>query len=85
MKIIKMPESNGEKRKIREKFEEKTMQSYQRISSLLPRKIKEAFKKQLDYLGIEVSETRFVGFLFSFGIILDTLDIFDKSSYLKGK
>ena len=43
---------------------------YARISALIPKKVQDAFKRELEYLGIEVESARFVGFIFSFGILL---------------
>ena len=43
---------------------------YQRIASLLPQGIIRAFKRELEYLNINISEKRFVGFLFLYGLCL---------------
>jgi len=43
---------------------------YKRLTAILPDSIVDAFKKQMDYLDIDVSEKRFVGFLFIYGILL---------------
>jgi len=43
---------------------------YIRIASFLPKGTINAFKKELDYLNINISEKRFVGFLFIYGICL---------------
>ncbi len=45
---------------------------YQRIASLLPTGITSAFRRELRYVGIQVGEKRFVGFvvLFGFGIAI---------------
>lgn len=48
------------------------MSIYQRIASLIPKGIINAFQKELNYVGISVNETRFVGFiaLFGFGVAI---------------
>lgn len=48
------------------------MSIYQRIASLIPKSVVKAFQKELRYVGIQVNETRFVGFiaLFGFGIAI---------------
>ena len=43
---------------------------YNRIAGILPKKFVLAFKKQLAYVGINVEEKRFVGFLITFGLAL---------------
>ncbi len=43
---------------------------YKRLTAILPNSIVDAFKKQMDYLNIDISEKRFVGFLFIYGLIL---------------
>ncbi|AJF60475.1 MAG: type II secretion system F family protein [Candidatus Diapherotrites archaeon] len=43
---------------------------YSRVSGMLPKSITRAFKRQLDYLGIEIGEKRVVGFLFLYGFLL---------------
>ncbi len=47
---------------------------YRRIASLLPTGIINAFRRELKYVGIQVEEKRFVGFvaLFGFGIAIAT-------------
>jgi len=48
----------------------KKMGLYQRIASFIPPNILEAFQRELRYVGIQVSEKKFVGFIafFGFGI-----------------
>ncbi len=48
------------------------MGMYQRIASLIPTGVLNAFRRELAYVGIQVGEKRFVGFvvLFGFGIAL---------------
>jgi len=48
------------------------MSIYQRIASLVPKRVTNAFQRELRYVGISVNETRFVGFvaLFGFGIAI---------------
>lgn len=41
---------------------------YQRIASLIPTSIIDAFKRELRYVGIQVGEKRFVGFVALFGL-----------------
>ena len=43
---------------------------YNRIAALLPRKVRDSFKKEFDYLGINIDSGRFVGFLFSFAFLV---------------
>ena len=43
---------------------------YARFSSLIPKRVRNAFKKELDYLGIEIESGKFVGFVFSFSLAL---------------
>jgi len=41
---------------------------YRRIASLFPSAVVDAYKRELRYVGIQVSEKRFVGFIVLFGI-----------------
>jgi len=43
---------------------------YARFSALIPRPITEAFKKELHYNRIDISEHRFVGFIFIYALFL---------------
>jgi flagellar protein FlaJ len=43
---------------------------YERIGSFVPRNIVSAFAGQLNYIGLEVPEKRFIGFLFIYGFFL---------------
>ncbi|MDO8647388.1 MAG: type II secretion system F family protein [Candidatus Diapherotrites archaeon] len=43
---------------------------YSRISAFIPSGIREAFAKEIDYLGINIESGKFVGFIFSFGLAL---------------
>ncbi|MBU0661977.1 type II secretion system F family protein [Candidatus Micrarchaeota archaeon] len=43
---------------------------YRKVASLMPSKIIRAFKTEMGYLGIDISERRFVGFLLVFGLAL---------------
>jgi len=43
---------------------------YERIGSLVPRNIVNAFSEQLNYIGFEIPEKRFVGFLVIYGFLL---------------
>ncbi|MFH1255857.1 MAG: type II secretion system F family protein [Candidatus Diapherotrites archaeon] len=43
---------------------------YYRISALVPKKVLDAFRKELDYLNIDISEKKFVGFIVSYGFFL---------------
>jgi pilus assembly protein TadC len=43
---------------------------YARISALLPKKMLEALRRELDYLNIDISEKKFAGFLVSYGFFL---------------
>jgi archaeal flagellar protein FlaJ len=43
---------------------------YKRIAALLPQGIVKAFRKELEYLDIDISEKRFVGFLLLYGFFL---------------
>ncbi len=43
---------------------------YSRFSALIPKKVRNAFQQELDYLGIDIESGRFVGFVFSFGLAL---------------
>ena len=43
---------------------------YERISALLPKKIRLAFQRELECLGIGIESGKFVGFVFSFGLAL---------------
>ncbi|MFH1587221.1 MAG: type II secretion system F family protein [Candidatus Diapherotrites archaeon] len=59
---------------------------YKRLAAFLPDSIVGAFKKQMDYLDIDISEKRFVGFLFIYGLILSfflayLVEIFNILSY----
>jgi Flp pilus assembly protein TadB len=54
-------------KKICEKVK-KRMEIYHRMSSIIPSGLIRAFKKQLTYVGIQVDENRFVGFVMLFGI-----------------
>lgn len=43
---------------------------YIRIAALLPRKVLDAFRREMDYLNISIDEKRFVGFLLIYAIAL---------------
>ncbi len=43
---------------------------YEKIASFLPRKWAQSIRKELDYLGIDINERKFLGFLFVFGLLL---------------
>lgn len=43
---------------------------YGRISRLIPKKLRLAFARELEYLGLNVDAGKFVGFVFSFGLFL---------------
>ncbi|MEW6295542.1 MAG: type II secretion system F family protein [Candidatus Diapherotrites archaeon] len=43
---------------------------YQRIAAILPKSITEKFKQELEYLGIDINERKFVGFLVVFSLAL---------------
>ncbi|MCX8158403.1 MAG: type II secretion system F family protein [Candidatus Diapherotrites archaeon] len=43
---------------------------YQRIAALLPKPIVEMFRKEIEYLDINISESKLIGFLFLYGLCL---------------
>ena len=43
---------------------------YERIGNLIPRNVGEAFAEQLNYMGFEIPEKRFIGFIFLYGFFL---------------
>ena len=45
---------------------------YSRIARFVPKVIVQNIEKQLDFIGIEIDEKRFVGFLVLFGLALST-------------
>ncbi len=45
---------------------------YERVGAILPRPLVESFRKELEYLGIDVSERSFLGFLVLFGLGIST-------------
>lgn len=46
------------------------MSVYEKIARFLPKRVVESFKREIEYVGLNVEETRFVGFLITFGIAL---------------
>ncbi|MBN1940622.1 MAG: type II secretion system F family protein [Candidatus Diapherotrites archaeon] len=46
------------------------MAFYRRFGMLFPQKIREAFKKELEYVGMETPEANLLGFIFTFGLVI---------------
>jgi hypothetical protein len=44
--------------------------AYERVTALIPRMIRDVFKRELSYLDLPVTEKRFLGFIFSFSIAI---------------
>jgi len=46
------------------------MGTYTRIGAMMPKPVIAAFRKQMDYLGIDMPELNLIGFVFSFGLAI---------------
>lgn len=56
---------------------------YEKISRIVPKNLIDWFGEQLDFVGIEVGEKRFAGFLIAFGIALSFAISFNLLVFLK--